>query len=88
MEPSKARRTLNSLAKMPSPGPAAAFSQVHLCLALLTIGDESPIGRIELSRKLGLGEGAARTIIRRMAQARIIRTVKEGCVLTNRGQLL
>jgi len=88
MDLSKAIQILSSVSKMPSPGPAPAFSQYHICLALLTIGDLNPIGRIELSRKLGLGEGAARTIIRRLSQAKIITIMKGGCVLTSRGQLV
>jgi predicted transcriptional regulator len=88
MELRKAIQVLNAVSKMPSPGPSPAFSQFHVCLALLAIGDKSPIGRLELSRKLGVGEGAARTIIKRLSQARVITTVKEGCVLTSPGQLL
>jgi len=52
------------------------------------IGDEGPIGRIELSRKLILGEGAARTIIRHLTRARLVSVVKNGCTLTKRGQEL
>jgi len=78
-------RTLETLSKQPSPGPAPAFSHVHICRALLAIGDEGPIGRIELSRKLALGEGAIRTIIRHLTQAKLIRVVRDGCVLTKRG---
>ena len=86
MDLGEAIQILSSVSKMPSPGPAPAFSQYHLCLALLTIGDNSPIGRIELSRKLALGEGAARTIIKRLSQAKIITIMKGGCALTRRGQ--
>lgn len=78
-------RILQALSKQPSPGPAPAFSHVHICRALLAIGDEGPIGRIELSRKLSLGEGAIRTIIRHLTQAKVIRTVRDGCVLAKRG---
>ena len=86
MELGKAVGVLASVSKMPSPGPSPIFSQLHICLALLTIGDASPLGRIELSRKLGVGEGATRTIIKRLSQARLIETGKAGCALTNRGR--
>ena len=76
---------LRALAKLPSPGPAPAFTHIHISRALLAIGAEGPIGRIELSRELGLGEGAIRTIIRHLAQARIVVTARGGCVLTKRG---
>ncbi len=81
----KVLRILISLSKAPSPGPAPVFSYTHICLALLTIGDGGPIGRIELSRRLGLGEGTIRTIIKHLADADLVATVKEGCVLTKRG---
>ena len=76
---------LHDLSKVPSPGPAPAFSHVHVCSALLTIGDEAPIGRIELSRKLNLGEGASRTIIKHLTQGKLVTIAKDGCVLTRRG---
>ena len=73
------------LSKQASPGPAPAFTYVHVCRALLLIGDEGPIGRIELSRRLTLGEGAIRTIIRHLTEARVVSVVPEGCILTRRG---
>jgi predicted transcriptional regulator len=54
----------------------------------MTIGDEGPIGRIELSRKLGLGEGAVRTIIRHLTSRNVVDAAKEGCALTQRGEVL
>jgi len=80
--------TLQALSRTSKPGPPTVYSHVHLCLALLTIGDQGPIGRIELSRKLAIGEGAVRTIIKRLAQAGLLATAKEGCVLTNQGSSL
>jgi predicted transcriptional regulator len=79
---------LQDLAKSSGAGPAPVFSHIHIADALLLIGDEGPKGRIELSRQLGLGEGAIRTIIRRLTIARIIATGQEGCQLTRRGVLL
>ncbi len=76
---------LQALAKTPSPGPAPAFTHIHISRALLAIGDEGPIGRIELSRELGLGEGAIRTILKHLTHARIIVTARGGCGLTKRG---
>ncbi len=77
-----------SVSKMPSPGPTPAFTAVHVCRAILYIGDQGPIGRIELSRKLGVGEGAVRTIIRHLTKAKLVDTAKGGCVLTQRGTVL
>jgi hypothetical protein len=86
MEVGKAMQVLDSAAKMPNPGPPPVFSESHILLALLMIGDSSPLGRIELSRRLALGEGAARTIVKRLSLGGLIAVGKSGCVLTNRGQ--
>ncbi len=80
--------TLQALSRLQSPGPAPAFTHVHVARAILTIGDEEQIGRMELSRKLGIGEGAIRTIIKHLTQANIITIAKGGCVLTRRGAIL
>ncbi len=77
-----------SVSRADSPGPAPAFSAVHVSRALLYIGDQGPIGRLELSRKLGVGEGAGRTIIRHLTKAKLVGTAKGGCVLTQRGTVL
>ena len=79
---------LQALSRQPSPGPAPAFTHIDVAQAILTIGDEGQIGRIELSRKLGVGEGAIRTMIKHLMQANIIEVAKEGCVLTKRGAQL
>jgi Mn-dependent DtxR family transcriptional regulator len=81
-------QTLQALSRLPSPGPAPAFTHVDVSQAILTIGDEGQIGRIELSRRLGIGEGAIRTIIKHLTQANIITIEKGGCALTRRGAQL
>lgn len=81
-------QTLQALSRLPSPGPAPAFTHVDVSQAILTIGDEGQIGRIELSRRLGIGEGAIRTIIKHLTQANIIAVEKGGCALTKRGAQL
>jgi len=81
-------QVLRDLAKFSNAGPAPVFSHLHITDALLLIGDEGLKGRIELSRQLGLGEGAIRTIIRRLTRARIIATGEAGCRLTKRGTQL
>jgi predicted transcriptional regulator len=59
---------------------------LHVCIALLVIGDDAPIGRIELSRKLSLGEGAIRTVTKHLTQAGLVATARDGCILTKRGR--
>jgi predicted transcriptional regulator len=81
-------RILHDLAKSPDAGPAPVFSHLQICDALLVIGDEGPMGRLELSRKLGIGEGAIRTIIRRLTKAGITAIGEDGCLLTGKGVTL
>ena len=88
MATKKVLQTIQSLSKVASPGPTPAYTLVHVSRALLCIGDGGPIGRIELSRKLGLGEGAARTIIRHLVKAKVVATASGGCALTPRGSAL
>lgn len=85
MASGKMLQTLEALSRLPSPGPAPAFTHVDVTQSILTIGDEGQVGRIELSKKLGIGEGAIRTIIKHLTQAGIIEISKSGCMLTKRG---
>lgn len=78
-------RKIQALAEIPSAGPPAGFTYAHVCCALLLIGDEEAVGRIQLSKKLGLGEGMVRTIIRHLSNAGIIKSTREGCTLTPKG---
>jgi len=85
------RRTLQTivaLSRSAGPGPTPAFTAVHVSRAVMVIGDRGPIGRIELSRRLCLGEGAVRTIIKHLSARNFVDPAKEGCVLTQRGMAL
>jgi predicted transcriptional regulator len=44
-----------------------------------------PIGRNKLAEELDLGEGATRTLIKRLAKAQLIATSTAGCSLTQKG---
>ncbi|MBT0160266.1 hypothetical protein G4O51_09805 [Candidatus Bathyarchaeota archaeon A05DMB-2] len=46
---------------------------------------EKSIGRNKLAEKLGIGDGAIRTIIGRLKDAGLIAISKEGCALTSKG---
>jgi len=83
-----ALQTIVALSRPTNPGPIPAFTSVHVSQAVLVIGDEGPIGRIELSRKLNLGEGAVRTIVKHLMSGNFVNSAKEGCVLTRQGMSL
>jgi len=81
-------RTFQTLAQMSSAGPSPAFAYPHVACALLHIGDDKSVGRTQLSKALGLGEGTTRTIIRHLTLAKLVKPSKEGCTLTPKGELL
>jgi predicted transcriptional regulator len=53
--------------------------------AALELMTQKPIGRNKLAEKIGIGEGAIRTIVSRLREADLITTAKEGCLLTAKG---
>lgn len=75
---------LERLVKGRAAGPTASFTELHLAEAIDVIGREQ-IGRLGLSRRLGLGEGTTRTLIDRLLEARLIKISNRGCELTGRG---
>lgn len=75
---------LRQLAEEKAAGPTPSFTELHLAKAIEIIGQER-IGRCALSERLGLGEGATRTLIDRLVEARLVRISKRGCELTHSG---
>ncbi len=80
------KKLLEELLKEKAPGPSASFSLFHLIKALEVTAKEGPIGRGKLSKRLGTGEGATRTLIDRLKNAELIETSKPGCSLTKKGE--
>ena len=79
---------LQALAQLSSAGPSPAFAYPQVACALLLIGDNGSVGRTQLSKILGLGEGTARTMIRHLTHASLVRGSKQGSTLTAKGLLL
>jgi predicted transcriptional regulator len=75
---------IESLASPKGPGPSTTFSMFHIFYALELMA-EMPIGRNKLAKKLGVGNGAVRTIISRLKGSGLIVTSTEGCLLTDKG---
>jgi len=81
---SKFKSFIESLASPKGPGPSTTFSMFHIFYALELVA-RKPIGRNKLAEKLNVGEGAIRTIIRRLKDSGLIVTSRVGCTLTDRG---
>jgi len=80
------KKLLEELMKEKAPGPFPSFSILHLIKALELMAKKGPIGRGKLSKELRIGEGATRTLINRLKDAKIIVATKPGCSLTNKGE--
>lgn len=82
----KIKKLLEGLLRERAPGPSPSFSLFHVIKALELIAKEGPIGRGTLSKRLGTGEGATRTLIDRLRNAGLIVVSKPGCSLTRKGE--
>jgi predicted transcriptional regulator len=78
------KQFIESIAGEKAPGPSTTFSVSHIFYALEFMA-EKPIGRNKLAAKLNVGDGAIRTIIKRLKDAGLIVTSKAGCTLTAKG---
>jgi hypothetical protein len=68
---------------------APAFKPHHAAVGLIMIGREQPLGRYELCDKMSIGEGSARTLLKRLTEADYIEPEgKQGQRLTANGQRL
>jgi len=81
------RKILEALVKEKAPGPIPSFQIFHIIKALELIS-HTPVGRGMLAKKLGIGEGATRTLIERLKDEQIISISKSGCTLTKKGEQL
>lgn len=66
-------------------GPSPSYTPAHLLRAILTIGEKVTVGRQALAVEIGLGEGAIRTIIKKLKHEGYLRTGASGCSLTKKG---
>ncbi len=67
-------------------GPRPSFTQAHFLLAFLVIGTSGVIGRQALAREAGLGEGATRTVLKRLRDGGYVEVNASGAFLTKKGR--
>ncbi|MEM3383085.1 MAG: DUF4443 domain-containing protein [Nitrososphaerales archaeon] len=79
---------IDRLAIKIAPSPFPSFTPAHVFMIIEAIGYNEPIGRMKLSKILELGEGATRTLIKRLQKEGIIKSTKYGCMLTESGKKL
>ena len=78
--------SLLQISERPIQGPPASFERAHLLLAFITIGETGVIGRQSLAARSGLGEGAVRTVIKKLREDGYAGTTASGCYLTTAGK--
>jgi len=79
---------MEKIARKLAPGRSPTFTEVHIIKALETISVEKAVGRIKLSKTLGLGEGATRTLAKHLRNEGIIEILRSGIVLSESGRKL
>ena len=81
---------ISQLTKIETPrGPSPAYSPAHVIELLLILDSEQTMGRITLSKRLGVGEGSVRTMIKKLVESQMISVdAVGGCHLTDSGKLL
>ena len=82
------KETLTNLAYKRAPGPLPAFNILDLIRFLRILAESECMGRGKIARKLDLGEGTTRTIIKRLTEESLITKSRSGCSLTYKGKKL
>jgi len=82
------RDLIGNIYKTEAPkGPSPAYSAAHVLKFLRILEAEDSMGRITLAKRLGIGEGSVRTIIKRLTQMSLISVdAVGGCHLTKKGE--
>jgi DNA-binding transcriptional regulator LsrR (DeoR family) len=79
---------LYSIAEKAAPGRFPSYTPAHVFKAMELISLGFNVGRQQLASRLGIGEGAARTIIKRVKEEGLITISSGGMALTDRGNEL
>lgn len=69
-----------------APGPTPSFNEANVIKALEIIGDYGSVGRIRLSKELGLGEGTTRTLLKHLKNEGIVKGSRKGISLSDEGR--
>lgn len=85
--PQAFKQLLEKLMSEKAPGPFPTFSIFHLLRAIELMAEKT-MGRGKLAENLNVGEGAIRTILNRLKEAKLVSSSKAGCTLTNEGMKL
>lgn len=79
-------RTIERITGKMAPGRAPSFTEAHAIKALETIGAGKGVGRIKLSKILGLGEGETRTLVKHLKNGGLVKVSRSGIALSKFGE--
>ena len=79
-------RVIKKVASKIAPGRAPSFIEAHVIKTLETLGAGKEVGRIKLSRILGLGEGVTRTLVKHLSNEELVEVSRSGIVLSRFGE--
>ncbi|MEM2248570.1 MAG: DUF4443 domain-containing protein [Candidatus Bathyarchaeia archaeon] len=85
---SELKSFLISLASKRAPGPSPSFNIFDIIRFVRLLAVSGNIGRGRIAKELNLGEGAVRTLLRRLTEAGLVITSRSGCSLTHKGMKL
>jgi predicted transcriptional regulator len=71
-----------------APGPTPSFNEAHVVKTLELIGEHESVGRIRLSKELGLGEGTTRTLLKHLKNEGVIQSSRSGITFSELGKKL
>ena len=71
-----------------APGPAPAFNEAHVVKAFEIIGKYGTVGRIKLSKEVGLGEGTTRTLLKHLKNEGVTQSSRSGISFSDKGNKL
>jgi hypothetical protein len=88
MAPAGLSELVGNICKSDAPkGPSPAYSPAHVIKLLRILEAEETMGRMTLAKRLGIGEGSVRTIVKRLTEMSLISVdAVGGCHLTPQGQ--
>ncbi|NHJ13235.1 MAG: hypothetical protein EAX95_06130 [Candidatus Thorarchaeota archaeon] len=83
------KEKVNQIAEAADGRVAPAFKPHHAAVALIMIGREQPLGRYDLCAAMSIGEGSARTLLKRLGESGYVTADgRQGQRLTSEGQAL
>jgi len=71
-----------------APGRTPTFNEAHVIKTIEIISAYGAVGRIRLSKELGLGEGVTRTLVKHLKNEGTIEVLRKGIVLSEYGEKL